>query len=94
MTSSEKLIDLMEEQRDKLKLRAEDMAKVLGVSRITYYKWRKSGIVRLTTLAGVEATLRKITRIMRDHNWPTGPEMSIAPEQRTERLILLLDLYK
>jgi|TARA_R110000868_G_scaffold21613_11_gene89461 DNA-binding XRE family transcriptional regulator len=87
------VMDLMEECRTNLKLRVVDMAKVIGVSRITYYKWMKGGNMRHTTLTGVEAILRKITHIMREQHWPSGPEMTISSERRAERLLSLLSFY-
>lgn len=89
----DKITELMEECRTKLKLRTEDMAKVLGVSRISYYKWRKGGNMRSTTANGVEATLRKIAHVMKEQNWPTGPEMSMPSERRADRLITLMGFY-
>jgi DNA-binding XRE family transcriptional regulator len=87
------LVELMEECRSKLKLRAEDMASILGVSRISYYKWRKGGTMRPTTVKGVEATLRKIAHVMREHKWPTGPEMAMPAERRADRLRSLMTFY-
>lgn len=79
--------------RVKLKLTTSDMAEIFGVSRISYYKWRKGGKMRPAMQQRVETALRQIIRVVNEQRWPSGSEMRLSSTKRAKRLIELMALY-
>lgn len=69
-------------------LTVADMAKVMGVSRVTYYAWVKGKPVRSTNVPKVKRKLKKLLTILRE-GWPSGDVIALPAQQR---LALLLEL--
>lgn len=70
-----------------------DMAKVLGVSRMTYYSWVGGGAIRKNNEALVRASLKKLLAVVTDHGWPTPEANAMQPRYRLDKLRELLEAY-
>lgn len=68
-----------------------DMAKLLGVSRATYYGWLAGKPIRKTNDAKVRAVLKQLLHIMTEHSWPTPEVIAADPKERREMLSSLLE---
>lgn len=72
-------------------LNASDMAKILGVSRVTYYGWVRGKPVRKKNEEHAKRSLRKLLAIMAEHNWPTPEVVGLTQQNRMQRLLALLE---
>lgn len=69
---------------------SSDMAKILGVSRVTYYGWVKGNPMRASSEARTRATLVNIVKIVKEHQWP-GPDILVLTQRdRAKRMLELL----
>ncbi len=71
-------------------LSTSDMAKVLGISRMTYYLWVRGKPMRSTNVPKVKLMLKKLLAILTDHGWPTAEVLEMEQPQRAQRLLELL----
>lgn len=71
-------------------LSVSDMAKVMGVSRMTYYTWLRGGNVRSTNVPKVKAILKKMLTIIKDGGWPSQEVLVMKPSDRLAHLLELL----
>lgn len=71
-------------------LTTSDMAKVLGVSRVTYYSWVRGKQPRMSNLARVKSRIRKMLALLTGQNWPTPDVLELSQPDRVQRLIELL----
>lgn len=67
-----------------------DMAKLLGVSRVTYYSWIRGASLRSTNVPRVKLVLKKLLAILTEQGWPTAEVLAMTPKQRVQRLLELL----
>lgn len=84
----------VEALRSHMLLSRGDMAKVLGVSRMTYYSWVGGSHLRKRNEAHVRASLKKLLAVVTDHGWPTPEANAMQPRYRFERLRTLLESYE
>jgi DNA-binding XRE family transcriptional regulator len=71
-------------------LSVSDMAKVLGVSRVTYYSWIRGKQPRLTNMARVKLKLKQMLAVLTEQGWPTPDVLEMEQHDRVQRLIELL----
>jgi DNA-binding XRE family transcriptional regulator len=71
-------------------LTTSDMAKVLGVSRMTYYLWVRGKPMRSTSVPKVKLILKKLLNILTETGWPTAEVLEMDQKQRVQRLLELL----
>lgn len=83
----------VEALRKHMILTSSDMAKVLGVSRVTYYGWLRGKAVRRKNEDEAKKAVRKLLAIMTDHSWPSPETVALDQKQRSERLFALLGQY-
>lgn len=84
----------LEVLRERLMIDKTAMAKILGVSRITYYDWvTKGSPMRKSNLFYVRSTLRKLVAVMRDNNWPDEATAKLSNHRRKLKLLELLEEY-
>lgn len=83
--------DKIDALRRHMLLTHTQMARLLGVSRVTYYNWKRAGTPADRNAAAVRATLKDMLRVMTEHEWPT-PEV-VAMDQE-DRLIALQKLIR
>jgi DNA-binding XRE family transcriptional regulator len=76
--------------RRHLLLNTSDMAKVLGVSRVTYYSWVRGASMRSTNVPKVKAVLKRLLAVVTETEWPNNDVLVMKPTQRAERLLELL----
>lgn len=67
------------------------MARLLGVSRVTYYNWKKLGHPAERNVAKTRAILKDMLRVMTEHDWPTP---AIVAADQDQRLIELQKLIR
>lgn len=75
--------------RKHMLLSVADMAKVMAVSRVTYYSWVKGGAVRSTNVPKIKRKLKKLLTLLKE-GWPTPDVIAMSPEQRLHHLLELL----
>lgn len=80
----------VESLRRHMLLNTQDMAQLLGVSRVTYYNWVKGKPVRRSNVATVKQTLRGLLNVMTTYSWPPPHVIAMEPKQRLEKLLELL----
>jgi DNA-binding XRE family transcriptional regulator len=71
-------------------LSVTDMAKVLGVSRVTYYSWVRGKQPRMTNMARVKLKLKQMLSLLTEQGWPTPDVLEMEQQERVQRLIELL----
>lgn len=70
-------------------LSVSDMAKVFGVSRVTYYSWVRGGKIRMTNIPKVKRTLKKLLAILQA-GWPDDKVLAMTQTERVDHLLELL----
>jgi len=80
----------VETLRRHMLLSVADMAKVLGVSRVTYYNWVKGGVIRPTNLKKLKASLKRLLALVTQNKWPTSNVLAMEAPQRLQHLLELL----
>ena len=80
----------VEALRTHMLLTTGHMAKVLGVSRVTYSGWVNGKAIRKTNEAKVKSMLRKILSVMTEQDWPTPAVIAMTSPQRLDTLLELL----
>jgi len=92
-TEEAKPIDFngVEALRKHMLLNASQMAKFLGVSRVTYGGWVKGKPIRKANNLMVRAALKKLFVLVADDNkpWPAPEVIAMAPAQRFNTLLEL-----
>ena len=80
----------VETLRRHMLLSVVDMAKVLGVSRITYYNWVKGGVIRPANLKKLKGSLKQLLALVTQNKWPTPEVLAMDQPQRLQHLLELL----
>mgnify|MGYP006280150717 CR=1 FL=1 len=75
-------------------LTSGDMAKALGVSRVTYYGWLRGKPIRRNNEDYAKKRVRHLLAIMTDHLWPTPEIVGLDQKERSKRLLDLLQQYQ
>lgn len=83
--------DTIEQVRRSMLLTMQNMADLLGVSRVTYHNWTKGKPVKHTNAVKAKAVMRKLAAAVTIHGWPTKEAVK-AP--RTKRYEMLQDILK
>ena len=93
MTTEQKRItfDKIDALRRHMLLTHTQMARLLGVSRVTYYNWRKLGHPADGAEARTRAILKDMLRVMTEHEWPTP---AVVAMDQDERLVALQKLVR
>lgn len=81
----------VEALRKHMLLTVQDMAKLLGVTRMTYYGWLDGKVPRRKNDEKVRSILKKLLGVMTEHNWPTPDVIASTQEQRVAKLNKLLE---
>ncbi|MCG3773750.1 MAG: hypothetical protein JW395_0564 [Nitrospira sp.] len=77
----------IEALRTHMLLTTEQMAKLLSVSRITYYGWKGGKPVRKVNAERVRHVLRKMLRVLTRDEWPSLAVIAMTSEQRFAKLV-------
>lgn len=81
----------IESLRRHMLMTKSQMARLLGVSRVTYYNWEKSGGPSMRNLGHTKAMLKEMLRIMTEYDWPMP---SVVAMDQDDRLIELQKLIR
>lgn len=76
--------------RERMALTVKDMCALLGVSRITYYKWVGGGRIREHNEKKVKSVLRQLLPILKEGSWPPPGAKSWPSSQRMNALLEIL----
>ena len=71
-------------------LSVSDMARVLGVSRVTYYSWVRGKQPRISNMARVKLKLKKMLSLLTEQGWPSTDILEMEQADRVQRLVELL----
>lgn len=77
--------------RERMGLTIRDMCKLLGVSRITYYRWVDGGPIRPANEEKVKATLRKVMPLLKNGTWPPKGAKHWSGAKRLDALLEILE---
>ena len=72
-------------------LTSAQMAKLIGVSRVTYYNWVHGKPVRTKNEAAVKSTVRKLIALANEQKWPTKEALALPAGRKFERLLALIE---
>jgi len=67
------------------------MAGLLGVSRVTYYNWKRGAQPSQLNVGKAKAALKEMMRVMVAHQWPSP---DVVAMDSTERVIALQRLMQ
>lgn len=90
MTNSTIDFEKVELVRERMALTIKDMCKLLGVSRITYYKWVDGGPIRESNEKRVKETLRQLLPLLKNGSWPPSGARHWTSEQRLDAILEIL----
>lgn len=92
MTTSNHPLDFekVELVRERMSLTVKDMCQLLGVSRVTYYKWVEGRPIREKNESKVKETLRQLLPLLREGAWPPHGAKQWSSERRLNALLELL----
>jgi DNA-binding XRE family transcriptional regulator len=76
--------------RERMALTIKDMCKLLGVSRVTYYKWVEGGPIRERNEKKVKETLRQLLPLLKTGVWPPDGAKHMTSEQRLDAILEIL----
>ena len=76
----------VEALRKHMLLTINDMASLLGVTRMTYYGWVRGKPLRKANSDTVRIVLKQLLSVMVDDKWPTPDVIAMEQKQRKERL--------
>lgn len=93
-TSEERAISFakIDSLRKHMLLSKTQMARLLGVSRVTYHNWQSAGQLPTRGSGYTKKVLREMLRIMIDHSWPTPQVVAMTPDERLEELQRLIEV--
>ena len=80
----------VEALRKHMLLTATQMAKVLGVSRVTYNGWVRGKPIRKKNDEKVRKLLKKMMGVMTEQEWPSPEVIAMSSPQRFDSLIELM----
>ena len=84
----------VEALRRHMMLTTDNMARLFGVSRMTYYGWVKGKPLRKANDGMVRTVLKQLLAIMVEDKWPTPDVIAMEQPQRKERLDELLKRFE
>jgi len=84
--------DRIDSLRRHMMLTRGQMARLLGVSRVTYYNWRAAGQVAPRNMVYTRKVLKELLRIMVDHEWPSPHVVAMESDERLVELQKLVHI--
>jgi DNA-binding XRE family transcriptional regulator len=76
----------VEALRKHMLLTINDMASLLGVTRMTYYGWVRGKPLRKSSESVVRVVLKQLLSVMVDDKWPTPEVIAMESKQRKQHL--------
>jgi DNA-binding XRE family transcriptional regulator len=90
MTSKPIDINKVEALRNHMMLTVADMARAVGVSRVTYHSWINGKRLRKENEEALKRLIRQLITVMHEHQWPGAEVEKLGPRARSARLLALL----
>lgn len=90
MTETSDFFLKVESLRKHMMLNISQMTELLGVSRMSYYGWVSGKSISKRSEKKVKTTVKKLLKVMQDHNWPTTEVITMEPAERFAELERLL----
>ena len=84
--------DRIDSLRRHMMLTRGQMARLLGVSRVTYYNWQAAGQPAARNIVYVRKVLKELLRIVVDHEWPSPRVIAMDSDERLVELQKLIHL--
>jgi DNA-binding XRE family transcriptional regulator len=84
----------VESLRNHMLISQANMAKLLGVSRMTYYSWISGRAIRKSNEATVRELLKKLLAVVTTHGWPTPEVHAMQANYRMQKLSELIKAYE
>tara|TARA_R100000656_G_scaffold122593_2_gene98302 strand:- start:322 stop:606 length:285 start_codon:yes stop_codon:yes gene_type:complete len=81
----------VEALRTHMLLTTAQMAKLLGVSRVTYSGWVRGKPIRASNNTKARAALRKLFKVIEVHEWPKPEVIAMPSSQRFNMLLELIE---
>lgn len=78
-------------RKDNLHISSEQMAELLGVTRMTYYRWKTGGPIRRTRGQHASALVASLVEVVRSGQWTSDEAKSYPREERLTKLKELLE---
>lgn len=76
--------------RERMALTVKDMCQLLGVSRVTYYKWVGGNPIRSTNEKKVKDALRQLLPLLKTGAWPPPEATRWTSRQRLDAILEIL----
>lgn len=76
----------VEALRKHMMLRRQDMSELLGVTRMTYYRWIQGRVPEDKYLDKIRLVLKNLLAIMVEDKWPTPDVIILDAETRRAKL--------
>lgn len=81
----------VEALRTHMLLTIGNMAKAIGVSRVTYTGWVNGKPIRPVNDAKARAALRMMFKVIETHHWPSPAAIAMSQPQRITSLLELMN---
>lgn len=91
MTKSTLDFSQVEALRAHMLLTTAQMAKVIGVSRVTYSGWVNGKPIRKSNDASTRDALRKLFKVLEEQEWPRPEVIAMPSAQRFKTLLEFID---
>lgn len=90
MTDTADFFVKVESLRKHMMLNISQMSELLGVSRMSYYGWVSGKSMSKRSEKKVKTTVKKLLKIMQDHDWPNVNVITMESSERFNHLKQLL----
>lgn len=81
----------VESLREHMSLTMDHMAKLLGVSRVTYHGWVNGKPIRAKNEDKAKAMLRQLITLVKQGHWPPDGAKVMPSKQRFQTLLEILE---
>jgi DNA-binding transcriptional regulator YiaG len=88
MTTTDKPVAFarVDSLRKHMLLSKTHMARLLGVSRVTYYNWDRMGILPTRGGTYTRKAIKELLRILVEEEWPSPRVIAMTSDERFEEL--------
>jgi hypothetical protein len=68
------------------------MARLLGVSRVTYHNWSQAGVLPTRGSTYTRKAIKELLRVLVEENWPSPRVIAMTSDERLEELLKLIKI--
>jgi len=84
-------IELIEKLRLHMHLHRTQMARLCGVSKMSYMRWVNGGSITKKKAEGVRTLVKQLVAVIQNHGFPSERSLEISYKRRFTVLLELLD---